>query len=217
MTPRTALRPPSSERAGARNWRASRKRRAVSAVTFTPRTLLLTWSSKNQPWPQLRRARSSLLLEIVADHVEEALPPRALSLDPLGRVGKRFRSQPQPVGSALDHARDDTGLFEQPEMARDRRLGDAEAAARLADRRRAGAQSLHDFASDRVCERGERIVSHRANYRVPRDRSERRLPMLDHAVGTREEWLAARTELLAAEKEHSRRGDALAARRRELP
>jgi len=41
--------------------------------------------------------------------------------------------------------------------------------------------------------------------------------MLDHAVGTREEWLAARTELLAAEKEHSRRGDALAARRRELP
>jgi predicted dithiol-disulfide oxidoreductase (DUF899 family) len=35
--------------------------------------------------------------------------------------------------------------------------------------------------------------------------------------GTREEWLAARRELLAAEKEHTRRGDELARMRRELP
>jgi predicted dithiol-disulfide oxidoreductase (DUF899 family) len=35
--------------------------------------------------------------------------------------------------------------------------------------------------------------------------------------GTREEWLAARRELLAAEKEHTRRGDELASQRRELP
>jgi predicted dithiol-disulfide oxidoreductase (DUF899 family) len=35
--------------------------------------------------------------------------------------------------------------------------------------------------------------------------------------GTREEWLAARRELLAAEKEHTRRGDELARQRRELP
>jgi predicted dithiol-disulfide oxidoreductase (DUF899 family) len=35
--------------------------------------------------------------------------------------------------------------------------------------------------------------------------------------GTREEWLAARSELLAAEKEHTRRGDELARMRRELP
>jgi predicted dithiol-disulfide oxidoreductase (DUF899 family) len=41
--------------------------------------------------------------------------------------------------------------------------------------------------------------------------------MIDHAVGTHEEWLAASKELLAAEKEHSRRGDELARRRRELP
>jgi predicted dithiol-disulfide oxidoreductase (DUF899 family) len=41
--------------------------------------------------------------------------------------------------------------------------------------------------------------------------------MPEHAVGTREEWLAASRELLAAEKEHSRRGDDLARRRRELP
>lgn len=36
-------------------------------------------------------------------------------------------------------------------------------------------------------------------------------------VGTREEWLAARVELLEREKELTRRSDELAARRRELP
>jgi predicted dithiol-disulfide oxidoreductase (DUF899 family) len=36
-------------------------------------------------------------------------------------------------------------------------------------------------------------------------------------VGTREEWLAARVELLQAEKEHTRQSDELAQRRRELP
>ncbi len=35
--------------------------------------------------------------------------------------------------------------------------------------------------------------------------------------GTREEWLAARRELLDAEKEHTRRGDQLGRMRRELP
>ncbi|HKC27797.1 MAG TPA: DUF899 domain-containing protein [Jatrophihabitans sp.] len=38
-----------------------------------------------------------------------------------------------------------------------------------------------------------------------------------HRTGTREEWLAARLELLAAEKEHTRRGDELARWRQELP
>src|SRR3954470_13267801 len=41
--------------------------------------------------------------------------------------------------------------------------------------------------------------------------------MSEHEVGTREEWLAARRELLAAEKEHTRRGDELARQRRALP
>ena len=41
--------------------------------------------------------------------------------------------------------------------------------------------------------------------------------MTDRRTGTRDEWLTARKELLAAEKEHSRRGDELARRRRELP
>jgi predicted dithiol-disulfide oxidoreductase (DUF899 family) len=39
----------------------------------------------------------------------------------------------------------------------------------------------------------------------------------EHQTGTREEWLAARLELLDAEKELTRRGDELARRRRELP
>jgi predicted dithiol-disulfide oxidoreductase (DUF899 family) len=41
--------------------------------------------------------------------------------------------------------------------------------------------------------------------------------MTDHKTGTREEWLAARLELLEAEKELTRRSDDLARRRRELP
>jgi predicted dithiol-disulfide oxidoreductase (DUF899 family) len=38
-----------------------------------------------------------------------------------------------------------------------------------------------------------------------------------HATGTRKEWLAARLELLKAEKEHTRRGDELARQRQALP
>ncbi len=38
-----------------------------------------------------------------------------------------------------------------------------------------------------------------------------------HPKGTREEWLAARLELLEAEKNHTRLGDELARRRQELP
>ena len=41
--------------------------------------------------------------------------------------------------------------------------------------------------------------------------------MANHTTGTREQWLAARLELLKLEKEHTRRGDELARRRRELP
>src|SRR2546423_793087 len=41
--------------------------------------------------------------------------------------------------------------------------------------------------------------------------------MTKHMTGTREEWLAARLELLKAEKEYSRQGDELARRRQELP
>jgi predicted dithiol-disulfide oxidoreductase (DUF899 family) len=41
--------------------------------------------------------------------------------------------------------------------------------------------------------------------------------MTDHKTGTRDEWLAARLELLQAEKELTRHDDELARRRRELP
>jgi predicted dithiol-disulfide oxidoreductase (DUF899 family) len=40
---------------------------------------------------------------------------------------------------------------------------------------------------------------------------------VDHAVVTRDEWLAARMPLLAKEKAHTRAGDALAAERRAMP
>jgi predicted dithiol-disulfide oxidoreductase (DUF899 family) len=46
---------------------------------------------------------------------------------------------------------------------------------------------------------------------------ERRQAMTSHKTGTREEWLAARLELLEAEKERTRRGDEVSRRRRELP
>ena len=41
--------------------------------------------------------------------------------------------------------------------------------------------------------------------------------MTNHEIGTREAWLAAREQLLAREKEHTRLGDELAQQRRELP
>ena len=41
--------------------------------------------------------------------------------------------------------------------------------------------------------------------------------MIDHTIGTREEWLAAREKLLEREKEQTRLGDELARQRRELP
>jgi predicted dithiol-disulfide oxidoreductase (DUF899 family) len=41
--------------------------------------------------------------------------------------------------------------------------------------------------------------------------------MTKHRTGTREEWLAARLELLDEEKELTRRSDGLARRRQELP
>ena len=41
--------------------------------------------------------------------------------------------------------------------------------------------------------------------------------MTTHKTGTRDEWLAARLELLDAEKQLTRRGDEVARRRQELP
>ena len=46
---------------------------------------------------------------------------------------------------------------------------------------------------------------------------ESRRGMTTHMTGTREEWLAARLELLKAEKEFTRRSDELARHRQELP
>jgi predicted dithiol-disulfide oxidoreductase (DUF899 family) len=43
------------------------------------------------------------------------------------------------------------------------------------------------------------------------------LATMSHQTASKEEWQAARDELLAEEKEHTRRGDELARKRRELP
>jgi predicted dithiol-disulfide oxidoreductase (DUF899 family) len=43
------------------------------------------------------------------------------------------------------------------------------------------------------------------------------MTMLNHKIGIREEWLAARLELLNAEKELTRRSDELAEWRQKLP
>src|SRR6195256_6161855 len=53
----------------------------------------------------------------------------------------------------------------------------------------------------------------------PRERFGRkeRSAMTKHITGTRKEWLAARLELLEAEKDLTRRSDGLARRRQELP
>jgi len=48
-------------------------------------------------------------------------------------------------------------------------------------------------------------------------RRKERGEMTTHRTGTREEWLAERLDLLAAEKELTRQSDAVAQRRQELP
>ena len=52
---------------------------------------------------------------------------------------------------------------------------------------------------------------------APRNGSRIGSPSAHHRIGTRAEWAAAREDLLAREKEHTRLGDELARRRRELP
>src|SRR5215469_7427697 len=51
----------------------------------------------------------------------------------------------------------------------------------------------------------------------PKSELKKRRKMTTHRTGTRKDWLAARLELLEAEKEHTRRSDDLARRRQELP
>ena len=43
------------------------------------------------------------------------------------------------------------------------------------------------------------------------------MSIADHRIGKREDWQAAREQLLEREKEHTRLGDELARQRRDLP
>src|SRR5262249_5125672 len=53
--------------------------------------------------------------------------------------------------------------------------------------------------------------------RTAKNFQKERRTMTTHKTGTREQWLAARLDLLKAEKEHTRRSDELAQRRQDLP
>ncbi len=101
-------------------------------------------------------------------------------------------------------------------MAGDGRLGDAEALARLADG--GGPPLSRSTISRRIgWASGVKASLAIANYIVSVGGNRRRSPMPGHAVGTRDQWLSARRELLDAEKAHMRQGDELARRRQELP
>jgi predicted dithiol-disulfide oxidoreductase (DUF899 family) len=66
--------------------------------------------------------------------------------------------------------------------------------------------------------RGRRVDTSalRQSYEQVPDKQEAEA-MTEHKIGSREEWQAAREELLQREKEHTRMGDELARQRRELP
>ena len=65
--------------------------------------------------------------------------------------------------AAMDATDDQPGLLEHLQMTRHRRLRDAQAASRLADRRRTLRQALDHLEADGMGERAKRIVSQSAN------------------------------------------------------
>src|ERR687898_809525 len=89
----------------------------------------------------------------------------------------------------IDGPRDHAAVLEHPHVARDRGLRHAEAASRLADRRRATSEPLDDAAPDRVGERAKRIVSHFANYTAQSTRT----PAMPSTLGRTLRWCGAQT------------------------
>src|SRR6266536_1000670 len=65
--------------------------------------------------------------------------------------------------TALDHANEQPGVLEHPEMPAERRLRHVEAAGGLADRGGSERETLDDSTADRMSERLKRTVSHLAN------------------------------------------------------
>jgi predicted dithiol-disulfide oxidoreductase (DUF899 family) len=61
------------------------------------------------------------------------------------------------------------------------------------------------------------LVPASRSIRAAGEREQMTAQSTEYRIGTREEWEAAREELLAREKEHTRLGDELAQRRRKLP
>src|SRR5262249_35175619 len=69
----------------------------------------------------------------------------------------------------------------------------------------------------RAPERGARRGSGRCGLSYDPKGEKEMTAQRDRRIGTRDEWLAAREQLLVREKEHTRLGDELAQQRRELP
>src|SRR6266516_357021 len=105
-----------------------------------------------------------LLVEVVVNDIEHALPDRALAFDPVDRLADCVEVEAQAVGATIDRSHHQPGLLEHLDVLRDRGLGDAEAAGCLPDGRRPAGESLHDPAPDWVGQGLEGIVSHYANY-----------------------------------------------------
>ena len=67
-----------------------------------------------------------VLLQVVIDDVEHALPEGALAIHPLGGLLERLGLEREPVRAAVDHAGDDARLLQDLQVLGDRGLGDAE-------------------------------------------------------------------------------------------
>src|SRR5262249_42503747 len=134
-----------------------------------------------------------------ADVAQACLPP---SLSGTGALGLRVR----PRLRRLEHRTDaDGGRARCHEHHLD-----------VPDHRsHTGAEAL---ARASRCRRACRIGHSRSWYRrYRRALTKETRRMTKHKVGTREDWLAAREQLLVREKEHTRLGDDIAQQRRELP
>src|SRR6266487_261452 len=98
-----------------------------------------------------------LLVEVVVNDIEHALPDRALAVDPVDRLTESVQVEAQAVGAAIDRSHHQPRLLERLDVLRDRGLGDAEATSRLPDGRRPAGESLHDPAPDWMGQGLERI------------------------------------------------------------
>ena len=170
------------------------RRDALMATALAEEDAL--WSAVADP--TRRRVLDALLEHGEANTTTLA---RGAAGDPSGRrqaprraEPRRPRRRPAPAGAKFATSCGPSGsTSRRVDGSRGRAVGQTSGADQAARRDRAGAKP------------------------EPIPNYEKETKMSDHRTGTREEWLAARLELLEAEKDFTRRGDELAQRRQELP